>query len=403
MGRTIVFDHKRQTRIPYLRGILTRSLQKAGLSFDKAHLIASNVRSEIDQLDEITTSELRDLIIAMLEQQNESLASQRYQVSRSPDHMLLVRSSDQQAMPFSRSIHQRSLELAGLPAPQAKVMTTRLYHQVQAQGVAEIGSGQLGLLTYRTLLDNQGEKTARRYLLWSAFRRSGRPLIILIGGAPGCGKSAVSVELATRMEIVRTQSTDMLREVMRLMIPERLLPVLHTSSFNAWEALPETDIKSATDHYRIIAQGYSAQAELLSVPCEAVVSRALRENVSLIMEGVHLQPTLIKQLSGNGSAIMVPVLLAVLKPEDLRNRINNREGLVPQYQTERYLRRFDDIWQLQTLLLSEADQLAIPIISGKHNAGAVKGIMNVIFEALEREFNVAAETVFGETQDHTAA
>ena len=30
----------------------------------------------------------------------------------------------------------------------------------------------------------------------------------------------------------------MLREVMRTMIPQRLLPVLHASSFNAWQELP---------------------------------------------------------------------------------------------------------------------------------------------------------------------
>ena len=38
--------------------------------------------------------------------------------------------------------------------------------------------------------------------------------------------------------IVRAQSTDMLREVMRTMVPQRLLPVLHTSSFVAWKEMP---------------------------------------------------------------------------------------------------------------------------------------------------------------------
>ena len=54
--------------------------------------------------------------------------------------------------------------------------------------------------------------------------------------------------LASRLDIVRTRSTDMLPEIMRVMVPERLLPVLHRSSFNAWKAPPgHADMDSCTD------------------------------------------------------------------------------------------------------------------------------------------------------------
>ena len=45
----------------------------------------------------------------------------------------------------------------------------------------------------------------------------------------GTGKSTLATELAHRLGIVRTQSTDMLREVMRTMIPAHLMPALHVS------------------------------------------------------------------------------------------------------------------------------------------------------------------------------
>ena len=194
MARTYVFDHKHQTRIPYLRGILTRSLQKTGLAFEQAHTLASNLRDEIADLDEISTIDLRKRVIRILVEQKETSACQRYQASRSPDQMLLVRSLEGQTAPFSRGVHQRALELLGISGQRAREITTRLYHEIQAQGVAEISSQQLGHLTYRAILSNLGEQTARHYLVWSAFRRSGRPLIVLIGGVPGCGKSTVSVE-----------------------------------------------------------------------------------------------------------------------------------------------------------------------------------------------------------------
>ena len=72
--------------------------------------------------------------------------------------------------------------------------------------------------------------------------------------------------------------TDMLREVMRMMIPQRLMPVLHTSTFKAWTEVPVADPDRDPDE-RALIDGYLAQANLLSVACEAVVRRAERERV----------------------------------------------------------------------------------------------------------------------------
>ncbi|MCB1760613.1 MAG: zeta toxin family protein [Gammaproteobacteria bacterium] len=399
MAPTTVVNLKRRTRTPYLRGILTRSLQKAGLGFDSAHLIATKIRDLIASAEEVTSFRLRELAVQMLEAQQENAVCRRYKSGGEPARMLLVRSRDGQTTLFSQEVHRRSLERTGIPTRQARATTARLYHRLRADGENEIDTTRLGQLTHQALLNEFGEESARHYLLWSAFRRSGRPLIILLGGAPNCGKSAVSLELASRLEIVRTQSTDILRDVMRLMIPQRLWPVLHAYSRGAWEAPPAQDIQPASDRHKRIAQGFSAQAQLLAVPCEAVVGRALRENESLIMEGVHLHPTLLKKLPRNEAAIVVPVMLAVLKPEDLRNRISGWESLPPQHRSERYLHRFDDIWQLQSQLLSEADRLAIPIVNSKRTATTVNSIMAVIREQLEVELGAVAEQLLATAEE----
>jgi 2-phosphoglycerate kinase len=107
---------------------------------------------------------------------------------------------------------------------------------------------------------------------------SGRALIILIGGTAGCGKSTTAADLASRLNIVRTQSTDMLREVMRFMIPKYLQPILHASSYAAWKELPQSN-NHRMEQKTLLIDGYCAQAELLSVAIKAVMQRALRENV----------------------------------------------------------------------------------------------------------------------------
>lgn len=46
MARLMVIDVEEQTRVPDLRGILTRSLQNAGLSFEASYDLASQLRNE---------------------------------------------------------------------------------------------------------------------------------------------------------------------------------------------------------------------------------------------------------------------------------------------------------------------------------------------------------------------
>ena len=49
------------------------------------------------------------------------------------------------------------------------------------------------------------------------WRQLDVPLVILIGGATGVGKSTIATQLAARLGIVRVVATDAIREVMRAM------------------------------------------------------------------------------------------------------------------------------------------------------------------------------------------
>ena len=48
MAKLLVEDPGEHTQVPFLRGILTRSLQDSGLPFDEAYNLASEVRRELD-------------------------------------------------------------------------------------------------------------------------------------------------------------------------------------------------------------------------------------------------------------------------------------------------------------------------------------------------------------------
>ena len=237
--------------------------------------------------------------------------------------------------------------------------------------------------------------------MWAEFERSGRPLILLVNGTAASGKSTISTEVASRLEIVRTQSTDMLRQVMRMLIPQRLVPVLHTSSFEAWRALGgEANAEQVKSSRRLI-NGFNRQAELLEVACEAVVERAIQERVSLVLEGVHIRPSLTDKIPPDSDAVVVPVTLGVLKRDDLLRHVQGRGTNTPQRRSERYLANFDAIWGIQSYILSEADRAGVPIVVNGDKEVAIAEVIRIIGDELARDFSGSAEEVFASPDQAT--
>ena len=396
MAKTLVIDKKEETRVPFLRGILTRSLRAAGLTFEEAYGLASSVRNDLGSQEVITTDELRANIVDRLRRGYDSEVVQRYQAPPVTLPTIMVRDQVGNVNPFSRGQHRRNLESSGLPAEHATVITEKIHDNLLRHRSLEIDSSQLAHLTYDLLRQDLGKKAARRYVVWSDFTRSGRPLLLLIGGTIGTGKSTIATELSHRLDIVRTQSTDMLREVMRMMIPKRLVPVLHASSFKAWEMLPFVEGDELTD--QLLTEGYQSQAELLAVASEAVINRALGERVSIILEGVHVQPTFVSHLPNDTDAIVIGIMMAVLSPTELRQRIRGRSSQAVQRRAARYLEHFESIWKLQSYLLADADQYDIPIVTNDKKGEASQQVLAAVNRELARQFSDSPKEVFGAYQ-----
>jgi 2-phosphoglycerate kinase len=393
MAKTLIIDSSEGTTTPFLRGILTRSLTDAGLPFQKAYQISSEIRQRIGGKASLSTQELRHLVLQELRKHKEPEVILVYE-SNAPASRIMVHNHAGETAAFSRNEHRRSLTSTGLASDKAAFITQSLYQQLVDSQQREVNSNYIGRLTYEELKRQFDKEQARRYLVWVDYRRSNRPLILLIGGTTGCGKSTIATEVAHRLGIIRTQSTDMLREVMRMLIPERLIPALHTSSFNAWRKLPAVkELKEVTEELMI--NGYLHQSELLSLPCEAVVQRALSEQVSLIVEGVHINPSLVSRFRETKNAVIVPIMLAVLKQDRLRHHLKDRGVTAPQRNAQsKYLSNFDCIWSLQSYLLSEADNSAMQIIENEDKEKSTDQVMRSIIEVLQRHFDAKLDDVF---------
>ncbi|MFH0946937.1 MAG: hypothetical protein V2A76_17215 [Planctomycetota bacterium] len=392
MAKPIVVSGDDLARIPFLRGILTRSLQDFGLSFEDSYKIATEIREKLSAKTEITDSELRQMVAARLAEFDQDL-SRRYSLPRKARSPVLIQLEGGQSVPFSRGHHRVEFESCGLDPERAQAVAERLYRDLLGRAGSPVPLKELRHLTYKTLQASGTEEIARRYVAWVEFQKNDRPLLVLLGGSAGTGKSSIAAQLAHRLEIVRTQSTDMLREVMRMMLPSRLLPVLHRSSFDAWKELPGIG-QEAEMLGTELASGYMTQTELISVAADAVIQRALKERVSLILEGVHVHPLLLERIPENSDVILVPLLLAVLDAKTLRSRLKGRASQVPGRRSRRYLEHFDEIWRLQSFLLSEADWAGIPIISNTDKEHALGQVMAIIMDTLTRSFTGTPEEVF---------
>ena len=396
MGKLIVLDSSDEgAPTPFLRGILTRSLRNVGIDFKAAYALSSSIKEELEGRESLTTAELRAETARRLDNIYPVELVERYRNPAPIRRTTLISHKDSdQVSPFSLHQHTRCMHASGLSPLAATTITTELFQYLHDKEVVEMDSDALGRLPCRIIHNHCGDEAVQRYLTWTHFSRSDEPIHILIGGATGTGKSTIATEVAHRFGIVRTQSTDMLREVMRVMIPHALLPMLHSSSFEAWRSQPRTNEQADTPSNDEIISGYLTQSKEVSVSSDAIIQRARRENVSLVLEGIHNHPTRMREIAENCDGLVVPLMLAIIKRKDLHKRISGRGEESTLRRAKRYLKNFDAILALQNFLLDDADQQNIPIIHNEDQEETIEQVMLAINDVLAPHFATTESELF---------
>jgi 2-phosphoglycerate kinase len=178
-----------------------------------------------------------------------------------------------------------------------------------------------------------------------------RPLVILIGGATGTGKSTVATEVAYTLGITRLTSTDSIRQTLRAFFSYEFMPTIHHSSFSAGEALADTDDP--------IVAGFLEQSRTVLVGVKASIDRALQEGWSIIFEGVHLVPGLLPIEPER--AIVCPFVLSIDdETEHAQHFFSRNEG--SERPLTSYLDHFSEIRRLQSFIVERAEREGVPVI-----------------------------------------
>lgn len=283
------------------------------------------------------------------------------------------------SMPFSKGILAQRLSTTGLDIKQAYSIAEELQIELEEKKVQEISTDELDKRIIEILLDRVGETSAKRFLLFRKLRQLQEPIIILISGTTGVGKSTIASLLASRLNIHSVIGTDIIREVFRKVLSKELVPSLHTSTYMAWKELKR--YISPTVSKEII--GFEEQAKLVTVGIEAISQRAFVEGISMVIEGVHISPNLIaKEFIKNPNTIF---LFLNLDDEKIhKERFHSRAAnMVIKRPIDRYLENFDTIRKLQEYLREQAIIASIPIIENQNIDNTLKKMLDYVYESIE--------------------
>ncbi len=370
-------------RRPFMRGIMIHSLMARGVAFEDAYGAANEVRKRIAGRSVVSKAEIAGALREIL---GEDPFREDRRLPLPTD--IAVTGQGERGLPFSKGRLSQSLLAAALDPNDAFDVAREIERELVQRGIHEIHRRELRKLAFETLSRQMGEQTAQRYLVWRKYQDPERPVIILLGGTAGAGKTSLALEVAHRLGIGRMLSTDSIRQIMRLMLSPELVPAIHSSSYDAHRLLPG----SAGDEDPVI-EGFRAQAATVCVGVRASMDRAVAENASLVLDGVSLVPGVLDLESYQELADVIFLVVATLDEESFRNRFATRAAGQHRRATHRYLENLGSILKIQEYFLESADRYGVPIVDNASFDRAVLLIIRHVTEALRQKgtFDAAEE------------
>jgi 2-phosphoglycerate kinase len=291
--------------------------------------------------------------------------------------------SDEQ--PYSKGLMARALIRAGVTAERAVELARRVEQDLAAREKHIIDLERLQELAVEVLGDAEGRRAVGHLRRYQELTELEMPLIVLIGGATGTGKSTVATEVAYRLGITRVTSTDFVRQTMRALFTPAYLPAIHMSSFDAGKALPTAQEEEIDP----LLHGFLEQTRHVLVGVQAAIDRSLEEGWSMVLEGVHLVPGMLsRQIEG---ALAVECVIAIENEETHAGhfwiRDLSSDGVRP---LDKYLDRIGDIRYLQDFIIERANVEGVPVIENSDREKAIGAVLELVLAAADRAGTVPA-------------
>jgi 2-phosphoglycerate kinase len=287
-----------------------------------------------------------------------------------------IRISDrEQGLPYSKGLMASQVMVTGLSPFRAYQIAEAVEDRLIDAGRETVTSDELWNVAYATISELAGERYARNFERWREVERLDVPLVILIGGATGVGKSTIATQLAARLGIVRVVATDAIREVMRAMLSRELAPTLHVSSFEADRALREPPTHSAD----ALILGFREQTAAVSVGIDALIERAAAEGGGIVIEGAHVVPGFFDLETHADRILAVPFVVGVDDEQRHRSHFAAREDAF-QRPAQRYVAGFENIRKLQRYIKGQALSHGVPVIPNHSFDQSIAAVIDLVMD-----------------------
>ncbi|MGH8875134.1 MAG: hypothetical protein ACRDVM_07775 [Acidimicrobiia bacterium] len=277
-------------------------------------------------------------------------------------------------LPYSKGLMAASIMATGLPPGRSYALAASIEDDLLASGIDLVCADELATLAAEVLTRLEGPDIADRYLAWRHAKRSPNPIVVLIGGATGVGKSTVATKLAARLALPRVIPTDTIREVMRTFLPADQVPEIHGSSF-------EAPILPGITYHDPVVEAFDRQSATVATGVQGVIERMVVEHKDVIVEGIHLVPGMLDPYllhKVRREAVVVEVVLTLEDPAVHRahflTRMDNEHGRNP----ERYLRRLADIRRIQDHIRARAHSHAVPQVDAGDLDDTIQEVLNLV-------------------------
>jgi 2-phosphoglycerate kinase len=264
-----------------------------------------------------------------------------------------------------------------VPADRAYQLARRVEVELAERREHTLDLEQFRLLAQEILGDAEGERAVTRLHRLAQLQSLDVPVIVLIGGSTGTGKSTVAAEVAHRLGITRVASTDFIRQTMRAFFSREFMPTIHFSSFEAGQAVDD----DVTGDPTIV--GFVDQCRHVCVGVEAAIERALTEGWSMVLEGVHLVPGMLPaEVKG---ALMVHVVVEIAEEDVHRIHFYVRDVTSGGIRgMDKYLDRLPDIRRIQTYIVGRARREAVPVVENGNVERTIDQVIELVMQAAER-------------------
>jgi 2-phosphoglycerate kinase len=281
--------------------------------------------------------------------------------------------------PFSKGLMARALMRAGLTVERAYELARRIEQDLAARNKRTADFGRIHELAADVLGEADGGLMIDRLRRYQELDELDVPIIVLIGGATGTGKSTIASEVAYRLGITRVTSTDFVRQTMRALFSPELMPTIHYSSYDAGTLLHSAEEEEVDP----LIHGFLDQTRHVLVGVKAAIDRSLEEGWSTVIEGVHLVPGMLSPLIEN--ALVVQCVIAIKNEEAHAGHFWIRDltsdGVRP---LDKYLERLGDIRYLQDFIVERAEVERVPVIQNAEREKAIGALMELVLTAADR-------------------